>query len=128
MRETQEYGSKAEQLFKEELECYNISYKYLNDWSDFIIENKVYLDVKSCQISHKFTNKNINYQCYKIGRFELTEEQRKNCIYLALYVHWDMKFIFIGIIKSEKNSPKYISIHKLREKKIFNIEEFKDLI
>lgn len=118
-----ETGIKAEREFIKILNKEGIPYEYLDAEFDFIINN-TFVDVKSTQISHKFTNKNKKTQSYKVGRFDLTTNQREEQCYLALFARFKENFLFLGMMKSNKNSPRYISLHKIREQKILTIEEF----
>lgn len=118
----QEYGYLAEQEFIKILNQNGIPYTHVNSWFDFEIY-KTQVEVKSTQISHKFSTQ-TKTQSYKIGRFLFTEEQRKYSLWSALFFRYDDSFLFVGFIKLNPNTPKYISIHKLREYKIYKLHEF----
>ena len=137
----QSVGVEAEHLFKEMLHDYKIAYEYVNDWYDFKVgymyesldskenfERKhIKVDVKSARISIKCTSKRTS-QSYVIGRFQFTEEQISNKIWVALYIRWDDKFIFLGFLKLDGNNHKYLSIHKAREENLLSINEFKEIL
>lgn len=116
-------GIKAEREFIKILNKEGIPHDYIDGEFDFIINN-TYVDVKSTQISHKFSNKNSKKQSYKVGRFDLTDTQRAELCYLALFARFKDNFLFLGIIKSGPHCPRYISLHKIREMKLMTIEEF----
>ena len=123
MGENRDYGTLAEKKFISMLNFYNIPYEYLNGEIDFTIYN-IPIDVKSTLLSHKFTDRKSNTQKYKIGRFDITARQRnKNC-YLALFVRNDDNFLFLGITKIDETTHRYISIHKLRELKVYTLKAF----
>lgn len=123
MTNTKEKGYLAEQEFIKLLNENGIPYEYLDDWADFKIYNK-YIDVKSTIISHKFTNRKRSNQQYKIGHYQITDTQLKKKCYLALFIRIKDRFLFVGIIKINKRTKKRISLHKIREEKIYEINEF----
>ena len=116
-------GYLGEQTFIELLNLNKIEHEYLDDWCDFKISG-VPVDVKTTQLSHKFTNLKIKKQSYKVGRFDLTDKQRELGIWLALYVRHLEQFLFLGMYYANKDSPRYISIHKTRELEMYSLEEF----
>ena len=101
-------------------------YNYIDDWADFIIY-KQYVDVKSCRITQKFSDKRTKTQSYKIGRFDFTQEQIDKKVYTAFFVRNNNDFLFLGIAKLTTNS-RYISIHKTRELDLLTIKEFIKII
>lgn len=119
------YGSQAENEFIKILNQNGIPYKFIDDWYDFEIYNQK-VEIKSTQLSHKFSTP-TKTQSYKIGRFLFTEEQRKNKIFCGLFVRFKENFLFLGIIKLKEDTPKYISIHKIRDYKIYSIQDFLEL-
>lgn len=123
MEYNKEIGLEGEHAFIQLLNTSGIPYDYVDDWCDFLIYD-LPVDVKSCRLSQKFTNRHCKKQQYKIGRFQLTDEQQENVVYLALFVRNNTDYLFLGIMKTSKASPKYISIHKTREHKLYTLTEF----
>lgn len=120
--DNKEKGNYIEQEFIKLCNQEGIPYKHLDSWTDFCIQGES-LEVKSCQLSHKFSTK-TKTQSYKIGRFNFTPLQREKEIYVALFVTFNKNYLFLGIIKLGKNTPRYISIHKIREYKLYTLQEF----
>ena len=118
-----EKGYLGENEFIKLLNIHGVPFDYIDAWVDFTIYD-LPVEVKSCQLSHKFTNKNSKTQSYKIGRFDFTELQREHEIHVAFFVRVDDRFLFLGIGKLSKNSPRYISIHKTRELDLMGLDEF----
>lgn len=116
-----ERGYLAEQEFIRRLNNEGIPYNYIDDWCDFTIYNTP-IDVKSCLLSHKFSNKHRKNQNYKIGRFIITEKQREKKCYLALFVRHNKEHLFLGITKINKKTSKYISIHKTRTLELIDLK------
>ena len=123
MGDQKEKGYLAEQEFIRLCNLEGIPFEYLDDWIDF----KVYdtpIDVKSSRLSHKFSHKQTKTQSYKIGRFHITQEQRQKEVWLALFVRHEESFLFLGITKITKKTPRYISIHKTRELRLYTLKEW----
>lgn len=126
MKENRERGNLAETDFQRRLdENINDSSNLLwnhhpTDTFDFEIldvdtNKKFYIDVKSTEFSHKFTNKNSKTQSFKIGRFQLAQSQRHKDFYLALYIRFKHRVLFLGLIHSKEfGNSKYLSLHKLK--------------
>jgi len=118
-----EIGYLGEQEFIKRLNNLGIPYTYIDGAYDIEIYNTP-VEIKTTRLSHKFTDKRKTKQQYKIGRFDFTEYQRENELWTALFVRHNREFLFIGMIKTKKESPRYISIHKTRNMKLYTIEEF----
>lgn len=116
-------GIFAEQEFVKLLNLHGVPYEYIDGWVDFMVYG-VPVDVKSCLLSHKFTNKKVLTQSYKIGRFDFTLEQREKDLWVALFIRHSDNYLFLGVAQLNKNSPRYISIHKTREINLLSIPDF----
>ena len=122
-----EKGYLAEQEFIKLLEKDHIPYNYLDSWQDFTIYD-VDIDVKSCILSHRTLNKRCKHHQYRIGRFDLTTRQQSSLLYLALFIRHENNFLFLGMLETDNNTPRYISIHKTRDLKLLTLKEFNDKI
>jgi hypothetical protein len=118
-----EMGYLGEQEFIKLLNKEGIPFSYLDDWVDFEIYN-TFIDVKSCLLSHKFTDKRSKTQSYKVGRFDFTDEQREKTVWIAFFVRNREDFLFLGIGKLPKNCSRYMSIHKTRELNLLSLKDW----
>lgn len=121
-----EIGAKAEQMFMEILKEKDIPYNYMNSSIDFEVLNQS-VDVKSCLISQKFTNRHRNTQSYKIGRISLSNEQIKASghLWIACFCRWDLGYLFLGLIRArEFNGSRYMTLHRLRKCNVLSMDEF----
>jgi len=121
MRMNKNIGIKAENFFIKLLNEKGITYEFIDDWYDFnILQQKV--DVKSTQLSVKNTG---NKSPYRIGRFNFTNQQRE-CVDLwyALVLRFYGEFMFLGFVHNEDIQTKYLTLHQLRQIKIYTLDEW----
>jgi len=127
MKENVHVGQEGEFAFIQRLNDKGIPYEYTNDWVDFKVNN-VPIDVKTTQLSHKFSHRQRKNQQYKVGRFLFTEEQIKQQCYIAFFVRSffgvEKEHLFLGIAKLPPKCSKYLSIHKLRELDLMDLPTF----
>lgn len=118
-----EIGIEGEHEFIRRLNNKGIPYNYLDSTYDFEIYGEK-IDVKTCRLSQKFSDKKSKKQKYKIGRIQLSEEQTKNDLWYAIFLRHKKEFLFMGFYEIKKNKRKYYSIHNLREMKEKSFKEF----
>lgn len=117
-------GLEAEHAFIRELNDRGIPYDYVDDWCDFFVYGAP-VDVKSTGLNHKFYPGRGKKMTYKLGRFDLTDDQIRKKIWLALFLRFGERYFFLGILKYNHNNKKrYIPLSKLREHTLYSIEEF----
>ncbi len=110
------HGIIAEKFFSEILYSNGISFKFVDKWYDYMIEDRIKCELKSCTM----TILNGNKTGYKIGRFDFTDEDNRqklidNNVWIALVVRHHYQCILIGFVPGEKlNGNRYISLHEAK--------------
>jgi len=117
----------GEEEFTRRLSFYPVDCVYVDKWYDFEVEG-IPVEVKTTRISHKFSRRCTEPQSYKIGRFDFTDRQRREKIYTAFLVRNESEFLFLGVALIKENSPRYISLHKIREYRLMSLDSFVDRI
>ena len=110
-----EAGMRAENYFASVLNEKGIFYNFDDEWYDFMINKKVKVEVKSCQISIKDMDKH-----YRPGRFDFTDEENRKKqyeedIWVCLIVRHQEQFILLGFVKAKQLEMKrYLSLPNAR--------------
>lgn len=122
-------GNMIEDDFESMISDRGLLYTRCNNEFDFNVLDKdgdsVYIDVKSSEISHPFSDNRTKAQTYKIGRFVITKAQQKYGCYMACYVTFHDRFMFMGIIHSIAfGKSRYLSLHKLRQAEMLQFDDF----
>jgi hypothetical protein len=126
-------GFKAENYFISLLNEKGIPYQYVDEWYDFEVEgNKV--EIKSCRLSVKHSNRKRKNQQYQVGRFDFTDftnrdRQYEENIWICFIVRHEDQFILLGFTRAKKlNRQRYISIHRTRNFNLLDLDEWLGII
>lgn len=119
---------KAEWFFCDLLRAKGIAYTFINGWYDFLVKEKIKVELKSCQISIKKKGKG---QGYSVGRFDFTNSDNlkqaiEENIWIGLIVRHKDQFIMYGFIKADqiKDRKRYLTIHQARKLKPMSFEDW----
>ena len=124
------HGKIAENYFSLLMHKQGLEFKFVNDWYDYEIENRVKVELKSCQPSILQYSKHKEAELYRVGRFDFTDEDNrekliKEDVWIALVVRFRKEAMFLGFIKgSSLNGNRYLSLHHVREKGIISLSDF----
>lgn len=129
-------GMKAEDYFCKMLDDCNYSnmkYEFVDGWFDFLINEKVKVEVKSCRISVKHPN-HVKNMRYRIGRFDFTnpdnlDKQKKQGCWICFIVRHYNQFIILGFCLAEEiNSKRYVSLHQTRDIELIDLSDWLSIV
>lgn len=116
------HGIKAEEYFSEILGKCGLTWDFVDDWYDFVV-NGSKVEVKSCKISVK-CNHNSKKDCgcnYSLGRFDFTAEENRDQqfeenVWVCLIVRHREQCMLYGFLKAKQlKKRRYLSLHKAME-------------
>lgn len=122
-------GMKAENYFASILNKLGIEHYFKDTWYDFLINKKIKIEVKSCQLSIKEKKDK-----YRIGRFDFTKLenrklQYKENIWCCFILRNKEDFLLLGFIKAKiLKKRRYISLIELRKLKIIDLKTWLSII
>lgn len=122
------YGVRAENFFASRLNELGIDYRFVDSWFDFLINKKIKVEVKSCQLCVRDGRACQGY--HRIGRFDFTEEgsrikQFKENIWICFILRHEGDFMLLGFAHAKKLKRKrYIALNEIRKLGLINISEW----
>lgn len=121
-------GSKAEIFFKNKMEELGYKCERYKQWCDFIIQDKLKVEIKSCQLIRKWDFDKRNAP--RFGRIDFTCKDSRNKLFknncwVCVIIHEKDQFIIYGFIKMQDlGKQRYFSLSKLYQIGLLSFDEW----